>query len=39
MKISLEFIPKIQIDNIAAVVQTLGVKIMAWCRPGDKPLS
>ena len=33
-KISLKFIPKGPINNIAAMVQ-----IMAWCRSGDKPLS
>ena len=33
-KISLKFIPKVPINNIAALVQ-----IMAWRRPGDKPLS
>ena len=32
--ISLKFVPKGQIDNIPALV-----KIMAWCRAGDKPLS
>ena len=32
--ISLKFVPKGIIDNIQASVQ-----IMAWCRPGDKPLS
>ena len=34
LKISLEFVPKFQINNIPALVQ-----IMAWRRPGDKPLS
>ena len=34
IKISLKFVPKSPIDNIAALFQ-----IMAWCRPGDKPLS
>ena len=34
IKISLNFVPKGQINNIPALVQ-----IMAWCRPGDKPLS
>ena len=34
IKISLKFIAKGPIDNIPALVQ-----IMAWCRPGDKPLS
>ena len=34
IKISLKFVPKGSINNIAALVQ-----IMAWCRPGDKPLS
>ena len=33
-RISLEFIPKVWINNIPALVQ-----IMAWRRPGDKPLS
>ena len=32
--ISLKFVPKDPINNIPALVQ-----IMAWCRPGDKPLS
>ena len=32
--ISLKFVPKGPINNIPALVQ-----IMAWCRPGDKPLS
>ena len=32
--ISLKFIPKVRINNIPALVQ-----IMAWRRPGDKPLS
>ena len=34
IKISLKFVPKAPINNIPALV-----KIMAWCRPGDKPLS
>ena len=34
IKISLTFVPKGRINNIPAVVQ-----IMAWHRPGDKPLS
>ena len=34
IEISLKFVPKGQINNIPALVQ-----IMAWCRPGDKPLS
>ena len=34
IKISLNFVPKGPISNILALVQ-----IMAWCRPGDKPLS
>ena len=34
IKISLKFVPKGQINNIPALV-----KIMAWRRPGDKPLS
>ena len=34
IKISLTFVPKGPINNIAALVQ-----IMAWRRPGDKPLS
>ena len=33
-KISLKFDPKVRINNIQALVQ-----IMAWRRPGDKPLS
>ena len=34
IEISLKFVPKGQINNIPALVQ-----IMAWRRPGDKPLS
>ena len=34
IKISLKFVPKCPINNIPALVQ-----IMAWRRPGDKPLS
>ena len=34
IKILLTFVPKSQINNIPALVQ-----IMAWRRPGDKPLS
>ena len=34
IQISLKFIPKGPINNMPALVQ-----IMAWCRPGDKPLS
>ena len=34
LKISLKFIPDVRINNIPALVQ-----IMAWRRPGDKPLS
>ena len=34
IKISLNFVPNGPINNISASVQ-----IMAWCRPGDKPLS
>ena len=34
VKISLKFVPKSSIDNIPALFQ-----IMAWRRPGDKPLS
>ena len=34
IKISLKFVPKGPINNIPALVQ-----IMAWCRPGHKPLS
>ena len=34
INISLNFVPKGQINNISALVQ-----IMAWRRPGDKPLS
>ena len=33
-KISLKIVPKGPINNIPALVQK-----MAWCRPGDKPLS
>ena len=33
-RISLKFVPKVRINHIPALVQ-----IMAWCRPGDKPLS
>ena len=33
-RISLKFVPKVQINNIPVLVQ-----IMAWRRPGDKPLS
>ena len=33
-KISLKFVPKVPINNTPALVQ-----IMAWRRPGDKPLS
>ena len=34
LKISLKFVPEVRINNIPALVQ-----IMAWCRPGNKPLS
>ena len=34
IEISLKFVPKGPINNIPTLVQ-----IMAWCRPGDKPLS
>ena len=34
LKILLKFVPKVQFNNIAALVQ-----IMAWRRPGAKPLS
>ena len=34
IRISLKFVPKCLINNNPALVQ-----IMAWCRPGDKPLS
>ena len=34
LRISLQFVPKVWINNIPAFVQ-----IMAWRRPGDKPLS
>ena len=34
IKISLKFVPKSSIRNIPALIQ-----IMAWRRPGDKPLS
>ena len=33
LNISLKFVPKVSIDNILALVQ-----IIAWCRPGEKPL-
>ena len=33
IQISLKFVPKGPIDNMAALVQ-----LMAWCRTGDKPL-
>ena len=33
IKISLNFVPRGQINNIPALVQ-----VMAWRRPGDKPL-
>ena len=33
-KISPKYVPKGPINNIPALVQ-----IMAWCRPGDKPIS
>ena len=33
-RISLKYVPKVRINNIPALVQ-----IMAWRRPGDKPLS
>ena len=34
IKISLKFDGRCSINNIPALLQ-----IMAWCRPGDKPLS
>ena len=34
LKISLKFVPKVPINNVPALVL-----IMAWCCPGDKPLS
>ena len=34
LKIWLKYVPKVWINNIPALVE-----IMAWCRPGDKPLS
>ena len=34
LKISLRFVPSVLIDSIPVLVQ-----IMAWRRPGDKPLS
>ena len=34
IEISLKYVPTGSINNITALVQ-----IMAWCRPGDKPLS
>ena len=33
LKSSLKFVPKVRINNIPALVQ-----IMAWHRPGDKPI-
>ena len=33
-KMSLKYVPWVLIDSMTALVQ-----IMAWCRPGDKPLS
>ena len=34
INISLKFVPKVPVNNISALVQ-----MMAWRRPGDKPLS
>ena len=34
IKVSLKFVPKGPINNIPALIQ-----VMAWRRPGDKPLS
>ena len=34
INISLKFVPWVQINNVSALVQ-----VMAWRRPGDKPLS
>ena len=34
LKIPLKFVPKVPINNIPALIQ-----IMAWCWPGNKPLS
>ena len=34
INISLKFVPRGPINNIPTLVQ-----VMAWCRPGDKPLS
>ena len=34
IEMSLKFVPKVPINNILALVQK-----MAWCWPGDKPLS
>ena len=34
IRISLQFVPRVPINDIPALVQ-----IMAWCRPGNKPLS
>ena len=34
LRFSLKFVPKVRINNIPSLVQ-----IMAWRRPGDKPLS
>ena len=33
IKISLKFVPKVQIDNKASLDQ-----VMAWCQTGNKPL-
>ena len=33
LRISLRFVPKVRINNVSSLVQ-----IMAWRRPGDKPL-
>ena len=33
LRFSLKFVPKVRINNIPSLVQ-----IMAWCRPGNKPL-
>ena len=40
IKISLMFVPKVRINKIPAKKKIPAlVQIMAWCQPGDKPLS
>ena len=38
IQVSLKFVPTSPINNIPALDMSLD-QIMAWCRPGDKPLS